>query len=127
MAAWALDKQLNNQITDDLAVYFISHFIIKGISKYALRFLVANLNLNNKNPAKSTRDACTEKWNSLPQEGKNARLYQIDNPPPYDKDQLPFSRMPLPAMLPWPPLPFDKENKYFILFIFFVIILFKVY
>ena len=60
IASLAQDKQLNSQITDDLAVYFISYFIIKGISKYALRFLVANLDLFNKNPAKNDRDEQTE-------------------------------------------------------------------
>ena len=60
IASLAQDKQLNSQITYDLAVYFISYFIIKGISKYALRFLVANLDLFNKNPAKNDRDEQTE-------------------------------------------------------------------
>lgn len=45
IASLAQDKQLNHQITDDLAVYFISHF------------LVANLDLFNKNPVKNYRDA----------------------------------------------------------------------
>ncbi len=65
-----IDKQLNNQIPDDLAVYFISHFLIKGISKYALRFVVANLDLSSKNPMKAERDAYAKEWNSFSEEEK---------------------------------------------------------
>lgn len=67
-----VDKQLNNQIPDDLAVYFISHFLIKGISKYTLRFVVANLNLSIKNPIKRYRDADVKKWNAYSEEEKRA-------------------------------------------------------
>ncbi len=110
IASLAQDKQLNHQITDDLAVYFISHFLIKGISKYTLRFLVANLDLSNKNPAKNYRDAQTEEWNSSSLEEKNSSLYWRDNPPPY-YSPLPWPPLPLPASLPWPKLPVDKKNS----------------
>lgn len=108
IASLAQDKQLNDQITDDLAVYFISHFIIKGISKYALRFLVANLDLFNKNPAKNYRDAQTEEWNSSSQEEKDFSLYWRHNPLP-DTKPLPWPLLSLPALLPWPELPVDKK------------------
>lgn len=55
--AWTSDKLVNAQIPNDLAIYFISHFLIKGVSHYTLRFVVANLDLSTKNPIKPIRDA----------------------------------------------------------------------
>lgn len=70
LTSFNMDKQLNSQIPNDLAVYFISHFLIKDISKYTLRFVVANLDLSIKNPFKPDRDARVKEWNSYSEKEK---------------------------------------------------------
>lgn len=64
------DKQVNKQLPDDLALYFISHVLIKGISNYTLRFVVANLDLSNKDPMKPRREAYIKEWNSFTEDEK---------------------------------------------------------
>ena len=65
---------MDNKIPVDLTEYFIFCFLLKGISKYTLRFVVANLDFSNKNITKVVRDASVKEWNALSDETKKAIL-----------------------------------------------------
>ncbi len=57
------------QITEkSLAEEFLGYYIFKGVSQEALKFLVANSNLENKNPFKAQRKAGILEWNSFTEE-----------------------------------------------------------
>jgi hypothetical protein len=55
------DKLANENLTNDINVYFLCNFSLKRLSPYTLRFLAANADLNIKDPFKPFRDASIEK------------------------------------------------------------------
>ncbi len=61
--SWKKDKLVNVNLTNDLNIYFLCNYSLKGFSNYTLRFLASNCELNIKNPLKPFRETSEKSWN----------------------------------------------------------------
>lgn len=61
-AAWSQAKLSDQKIPSELGVYFICNYLIKDISKYTLRFVVANLTQKNKYRLKEHQQEDAREW-----------------------------------------------------------------
>jgi len=63
--SWKKDKLLNENLTNDLNIYFLCNYSLKGLSNYTLRFIAANSELNLKNPLKPFREHSQKAWRAF--------------------------------------------------------------
>lgn len=63
--AWENDKASNLKVSSNLAIYFICNYLIKNISKYTLRFVVANTPVAEIRPIKKLQDALVQRYSDL--------------------------------------------------------------
>ncbi len=66
--AWENDKASNLNIPFDLSIYFICYFLLKNISKYTLRFVVANTPVSEIKPIKKLQDVLIKESKTVPPE-----------------------------------------------------------
>ncbi len=59
--AWENAKTSNLKVPSELAIYFVCNYLIKNISKYTLRFVVANTPVSEIRPIKKLQNALIEK------------------------------------------------------------------
>jgi len=55
------DKVLNKSIPENIVVYFICYYLTTDLTHYMKSFIVANLDLNDKNPLYTLRDCLVKK------------------------------------------------------------------
>jgi hypothetical protein len=60
--SWKKDKLVNESLTNNLNIYFLCNYSLKGLSNYTLRFLASNCELDIKNPLKPFREASEKSW-----------------------------------------------------------------
>lgn len=60
--SWKKEKLVNENLTNDLIIYFLCNYSLKGLSNYTLRFLASNCDLTLKNPLKPFREISQKEW-----------------------------------------------------------------
>jgi len=73
----SLNEDLNKStplVTTDLVEYLICHYLVKNISKNTLKFIVANLPLDDKQPLSLAKNFFKEKWKNFDDVSKNEIL-----------------------------------------------------
>ncbi len=71
---WEKDKALNKNVSSNLTIYFVCNFLIKNISSYTLRFVVANTPLHAVRPLKKLQNERLHVWNNYSPEEREAIL-----------------------------------------------------